>query len=112
MRARYRWSRLSGPRDRRSGHWIIQISCSTWVSRRPISILACGLIDLVAFRSADLFRRPSFLEYIPGGSVGSCLRKYGKFHGDIIKSFTRDILEGLSYLHSVVVLHRVSSPFS
>jgi len=47
-----------------------------------------------------------FLEYIPGGSVGSCLRKYGKFHEDIIKSFTRDILEGLSYLHSVGVLHR------
>ncbi|KAF8343765.1 uncharacterized protein EI90DRAFT_3149332 [Cantharellus anzutake] len=47
-----------------------------------------------------------FLEYIPGGSIGSCLRKYGRFSEDVIKAFTRDILEGLSYLHSVGVLHR------
>ncbi|KAF9519776.1 hypothetical protein BS47DRAFT_1336478 [Hydnum rufescens UP504] len=47
-----------------------------------------------------------FLEYIPGGSVGSCLRKYGKFSENVIKSFTKDILDGLAYLHSVGILHR------
>ncbi|EIM92594.1 kinase-like protein [Stereum hirsutum FP-91666 SS1] len=47
-----------------------------------------------------------FLEYVPGGSVGSCLRKYGKFDEEITKSFTEQILDGLEYLHSVGILHR------
>lgn len=51
----------------------------------------------------------SFLEYVPGGSVGSCLRKYGKFDEEITKSFTEQILDGLEYLHSVGILHRVCS---
>ncbi|KII93880.1 hypothetical protein PLICRDRAFT_36100 [Plicaturopsis crispa FD-325 SS-3] len=47
-----------------------------------------------------------FLEYVPGGSVGSCLRKYGKFDEDVTKSFTSQILAGLEYLHSKGILHR------
>jgi mitogen-activated protein kinase kinase kinase len=47
-----------------------------------------------------------FLEYVPGGSVGSCLRKHGKFDEQVTKSFTSQILDGLAYLHSVNILHR------
>lgn len=47
-----------------------------------------------------------FLEYVPGGSVGRCLRKHGKFEEAVIRSFTLQILEGLSYLHSKGILHR------
>ncbi|KAN0063138.1 mitogen-activated protein kinase kinase kinase [Thecaphora frezii] len=47
-----------------------------------------------------------FLEYVPGGSVGSCLRKHGKFEEATIKSFLHQILEGLAYLHSKGILHR------
>ncbi|EIW86801.1 Pkinase-domain-containing protein [Coniophora puteana RWD-64-598 SS2] len=47
-----------------------------------------------------------FLEYVPGGSVGSCLREYGKFGEDVTKSFTAQILAGLEYLHSKNILHR------
>ncbi|KAJ1028652.1 hypothetical protein NDA16_001818 [Ustilago loliicola] len=47
-----------------------------------------------------------FLEYVPGGSVGSCLRKHGKFEEPTIKSFLHQILEGLAYLHSKGILHR------
>ncbi|KII92237.1 hypothetical protein PLICRDRAFT_103206 [Plicaturopsis crispa FD-325 SS-3] len=47
-----------------------------------------------------------FLEYVPGGSVGSCLRKYGKFGEEVTKSFTSQILAGLEYLHSKGILHR------
>ncbi|KAL6721045.1 mitogen-activated protein kinase kinase kinase [Lecanora helva] len=47
-----------------------------------------------------------FLEYISGGSVGSCLRKHGKFEENLVRSLTRQTLEGLAYLHREGVLHR------
>lgn len=47
-----------------------------------------------------------FLEYISGGSVGSCLRKHGKFAENVVSSLTRQTLAGLAYLHQEGVLHR------
>ncbi|KAJ3321307.1 hypothetical protein HDV06_004411 [Boothiomyces sp. JEL0866] len=47
-----------------------------------------------------------FLEYVSGGSISSCLTKYGKFPVDITKSFTAQILCGLEYLHSKDIIHR------
>ncbi|KAL4786192.1 hypothetical protein BJX76DRAFT_136516 [Aspergillus varians] len=47
-----------------------------------------------------------YLEYISGGSIGSCLRKHGKFEESVVKSLTRQCLEGLSYLHNSGILHR------
>jgi mitogen-activated protein kinase kinase kinase len=47
-----------------------------------------------------------YLEYISGGSVGSCLRKHGKFEESVVRSLTRQTLEGLAYLHREGILHR------
>ena len=47
-----------------------------------------------------------FLEYISGGSVGSCLRKHGKFDEPLVRSLTRQTLSGLEYLHREGILHR------
>ncbi|ROT35832.1 Pkinase-domain-containing protein [Sodiomyces alkalinus F11] len=47
-----------------------------------------------------------FLEYISGGSIGSCLRKHGKFEESVVSSLTRQILNGLAYLHREGILHR------
>lgn len=47
-----------------------------------------------------------FLEYIPGGSIGSCLRKHGRFDENLVSSMTRQTLAGLAYLHQEGVLHR------
>lgn len=47
-----------------------------------------------------------YLEYISGGSVGSCLRKHGKFEESVVKSLTQQTLSGLAYLHDKGILHR------
>ncbi|KZF18873.1 Pkinase-domain-containing protein [Xylona heveae TC161] len=47
-----------------------------------------------------------FLEYISGGSIGSCLRKHGKFEESVVRSLTRQTLDGLAYLHREGILHR------
>jgi mitogen-activated protein kinase kinase kinase len=47
-----------------------------------------------------------YLEYISGGSVGSCLRKHGKFEEPVVRSLARQTLDGLAYLHEQGILHR------
>jgi len=47
-----------------------------------------------------------FLEYISGGSIGSVLRKHGKFEVSVVSSLTRQTLSGLAYLHQEGILHR------
>lgn len=47
-----------------------------------------------------------FLEYVAGGSISSCLKSYGKFDEPLVKFITRQVLEGLKYLHQNGILHR------
>lgn len=47
-----------------------------------------------------------FLEYVPGGSVKSILNQYGRFSEGVIRFLTSQVLDGLSYLHSRLILHR------
>ncbi len=46
-----------------------------------------------------------FLEYVPGGSITTLLKKYGKFQEGLIRMYTRQILEGLEYLHVNNIVH-------
>ncbi|KIJ45539.1 hypothetical protein M422DRAFT_75003 [Sphaerobolus stellatus SS14] len=46
-----------------------------------------------------------FLEYVPGGPIGDCLRKLGKFGREVVKSFTQQVVEGLEYLHNHGIMH-------
>ncbi|KAF9481021.1 kinase-like protein, partial [Pholiota conissans] len=47
-----------------------------------------------------------FLEYVSGGTINGCLLEHGPFKEDVTKSFTTQILKGLSYLHSKDIIHR------
>ena len=43
---------------------------------------------------------------MPGGSVGRCIRKHGKFEEQVVKYFTIQVLHGLAYIHKRGILHR------
>ena len=49
------------------------------------------------------------MEFASGGSLANLLTQYGKFGNEgLTESFTGQILDGLEYLHSRKVVHRVS----
>ncbi|KAH3743789.1 protein serine/threonine kinase [Pelomyxa schiedti] len=47
-----------------------------------------------------------FMEYVGGGSLSSILSKFGPFSENMVRSYTKQLLQGLSYLHSCNILHR------
>ena len=47
-----------------------------------------------------------FLEYVAGGSVQTMLNSYGALPEPLVRSFVRQILTGLSYLHKRDIIHR------
>ncbi|KAG9246364.1 BcSTE11, mitogen-activated protein kinase [Calycina marina] len=47
-----------------------------------------------------------FLEYVPGGSIQTMLNSYGAIREPLIRSFVRQIVTGLAYLHGKEIIHR------
>lgn len=47
-----------------------------------------------------------YLEYVSGGSIYKLLQEYGEFGESAIRSYTRQILSGLAYLHTKNTVHR------
>ncbi|CAO3678438.1 unnamed protein product [Rhizopus stolonifer] len=47
-----------------------------------------------------------FLEYVPGGSIASLLNQRSVFNESLTAFFTRQIIQGLEYLHKKGILHR------
>lgn len=47
-----------------------------------------------------------FMEYMPGGSIKDQLKSYGALTENVTRRYTRQILDGVSYLHSNMIVHR------
>lgn len=56
--------------------------------------------------SSDETHLNIFLEYVPGGSIAAMLKQYNTFPEQLTRNFTRQILDGLSYLHNRNIIHR------
>jgi mitogen-activated protein kinase kinase kinase len=46
------------------------------------------------------------LEFVPGGSIRQLLDKFQAFEERLVKIYTRQMLEGLKYLHDNDIIHR------
>ncbi|KAH9304474.1 hypothetical protein KI387_008878 [Taxus chinensis] len=46
------------------------------------------------------------LEFVPGGSISSLLGKFGSFTEPVIRMYTKQLLQGLEYLHKHGIMHR------
>lgn len=47
-----------------------------------------------------------FMEYLSGGSLKDLLNKYGALTETVCRKYTRQVLEGLAFLHKNVIVHR------
>ncbi|XP_021902465.1 mitogen-activated protein kinase kinase kinase 3-like [Carica papaya] len=47
-----------------------------------------------------------YLEYVSGGSIHKLLSEYGPFEEPVIRSYTRQIISGIAYLHGRNTVHR------
>ncbi|XP_068752241.1 mitogen-activated protein kinase kinase kinase 3-like isoform X3 [Montipora capricornis] len=47
-----------------------------------------------------------FMEYMPGGSVHEHIKQHGALNESLTRKYTRQILEGVSYLHTTLIVHR------
>ncbi|KAF7214635.1 transcript variant X1 [Nothobranchius furzeri] len=65
-------------------------------------------INIVGFLGTSLYQHvvSIFMEYIPGGSIGSILHRFGPLPERVLALYTQQILEGVAYLHLNRVIHR------
>ncbi|NWI43396.1 M3K19 kinase, partial [Picathartes gymnocephalus] len=47
-----------------------------------------------------------FMEFVPGGSISSILNRFGPLPEVVLCKYTRQILQGVAYLHENCVVHR------
>ncbi|CAI8507936.1 unnamed protein product [Hanseniaspora opuntiae] len=64
-----------------------------------------NIVEYLGYSNEDGFLN-IFLEYVPGGSISQMLSSYGPLEESLIRSFVKQILVGISYLHRKNVIHR------
>jgi serine/threonine protein kinase len=63
--------------------------------------------NIVRYRGTDagLNRFSIFMDYVPGGSIASMLKKFGFFNETLVRVYCKQILQGLDYLHRHRIVH-------
>lgn len=51
-----------------------------------------------------------YLEYISGGTLEACIQKMNKFNLDLVQVYTKQMIQGLVFMHSHNVIHRDLKP--
>lgn len=47
-----------------------------------------------------------FMQFVPGGSIANIIARFGALVEEVFAHYTRQILEGVRYLHANNVIHR------
>lgn len=64
-----------------------------------------NIVEYVGVQTTDTHLN-IFLEFVPGGSIASLLKRFGSFNEKLVQVYTKQILSGLEYLHSHQIMHR------
>ena len=51
-----------------------------------------------------------FTEYMPGGSILGLIKRFGALSESVVRNYTRQMVDGLIYLHSKGIIHRDIKP--
>ena len=46
------------------------------------------------------------MQFVPGGSIASILARFGALDESVFRRYTKQILEGVQYLHDNDIIHR------
>lgn len=98
----------------------LELSTNTKAAEREINSLLLEINTLKRLRHPRIVRYHGcirqeneddqavliFLEFMPSGSIKGVLGKFGPYGLGLVRKYTRQILEGLDFLHSEKVVHR------
>lgn len=65
-----------------------------------------NIVQYLGCSSSETGHLNIFLEYVPGGSVQTMLNSYGALKEPLVRSFVKQIVTGLAYLHGRDIIHR------
>jgi serine/threonine protein kinase len=69
--------------------------------RNVFELTICRLLQI----NAEEHKLFIFQEFVSGGSIRMLLNEFGAFEDSVIREYTRQILNGLIYLHQHHIIH-------